>query len=691
MTAFRSIDRYGNELLSPAPYANVAAFPATGVEGLVYADTSSVPNPLYRWNAATSAYVKIGGGGSSSGGVVFVDQINPNIAGSKFSALSNMSVLDPALGASLEKTYMAADGTFWVYNGAAYVLRGQVEELIVQNPTGTVISPLKAVSIIGGAGLPLVNPSDKDIEALAHATIGLTSGAIASGQSGLVVSNGLLQGVDTSAWAAGSELWVGDNGGLVNVKPVAPAHAISVGWVVSSGVSGAVYVTINKGADLASLHDVNAAGATVGQGLVLNSAGVWVPGIPHPYTTSLTPQVYQGSAYVSAKADVVANVADIIRLSDGSRLTTGYVTWTGHGLTVGNYYFLSQSAAGGYTNVVPATGISQRLFYVEDANTIHILVEPANVYSSGTLTSNEVGVLVPLDTPVALDNIRVEARLTGGQGFRIGTVSGAMVCDVSAVNSYAVDAAYASNRVGVSLTTTMTHPFNWIGETDGDTAYGTIHDRTNNKVYEFTVKMSVAPVLSFIRIKRLVGAATQPFDPASTIPVANYGDVKQGLQAADHSGWIKLDGRLKNSLTPTQQAQATALGLGVNLPNANYAYLVQGPTLGVVAGSNSRTLTQSNLPNISLTAASAGAHQHPIGTRANDGGYANGAPNAFHTGILSPTNADITDRVNTGTATTGIIKSAGAHTHSVPLGGSGAAIDISPQSLGVNTFVYLGA
>ena len=68
----------------------------------------------------------------------------------------------------------------------------------------------------------------------------------------------------------------------------------------------------------------------------------------------------------------------------------------------------------------------------------------------------------------------------------------------------------------------------------------------------------------------------------------NNGDIKQGIQSTDHNGWIKLNGRLKSSLTSTQQAQATALGLGANLPNAANSFLVQnGSALGSVSGSNS--------------------------------------------------------------------------------------------------------
>ena len=161
----------------------------------------------------------------------------------------------------------------------------------------------------------------------------------------------------------------------------------------------------------------------------------------------------------------------------------------------------------------------------------------------------------------------------------------------------------------------------------------------------------------------------------------NYGDVKTGFQSADHNGWIKLDGRLKSSLTSSQQTQATALGIGTNLPNATNAFLVQnGGTIGAVSGSNSRTISQANLPNINFPTATTsynGDHSHTFYHPQGDQNYNNGSGNTWWGGSWG---------YGAGTSTNG------AHTHTVTVssGGSGTALDITPQSLTVNTFIYLG-
>lgn len=178
----------------------------------------------------------------------------------------------------------------------------------------------------------------------------------------------------------------------------------------------------------------------------------------------------------------------------------------------------------------------------------------------------------------------------------------------------------------------------------------------------------------------LTGAGTtaSPYVVSVTAAIA-YGDIKQGIQSTDHNGWIKLDGRLKSSLTATQQTQATALGIGTNLPDASNSFPVQnGATLGSVSGSNTVTITQANLPNVSFagTAASAGSHTHPLWGDGTNGAYSGTIQTSDRGSSYSGGNTS----------------AAGSHSHSVSVssGGSGTALNITPQSLSVNMFIYLG-
>lgn len=158
------------------------------------------------------------------------------------------------------------------------------------------------------------------------------------------------------------------------------------------------------------------------------------------------------------------------------------------------------------------------------------------------------------------------------------------------------------------------------------------------------------------------------------------GDVKHGFQTIDHSGWIILDGRLKSTLTSTQQTQATALGFGTNLPDARDKYLSQvtAGALGSLVGANSVTLAQANLPNVTLggTAASSGAHAHS-GNYISTGGSNNWVGTLGSFSLLTNT------------------PSAGAHTHTITTnsingGVTQTSVDNRPQTMKVNIFIYLG-
>jgi hypothetical protein len=98
--------------------------------------------------------------------------------------------------------------------------------------------------------------------------------------------------------------------------------------------------------------------------------------------------------------------------------------------------------------------------------------------------------------------------------------------------------------------------------------------------------------------------------------VATIGDVKYGYQNADHSGWILLNGRLKSSLTASQQTRATSLGFGANLSNISDKSIVGASptkTLNTTGGNATATIAQNQLPNVTLTTSSNGAHTHKAG------------------------------------------------------------------------------
>ena len=107
---------------------------------------------------------------------------------------------------------------------------------------------------------------------------------------------------------------------------------------------------------------------------------------------------YDGADWVGALADdadtmalgVVVEVADV---DNFTYAITGRYTATAHGLTVQEWYFLSDTTAGDLTTTEPS--LSQPIVYVEDANTVSVYAyRPASVSGSSATTTLTAKILI---------------------------------------------------------------------------------------------------------------------------------------------------------------------------------------------------------------------------------------------------------------------------------------------------------
>ncbi len=164
--------------------------------------------------------------------------------------------------------------------------------------------------------------------------------------------------------------------------------------------------------------------------------------------------------------------------------------------------------------------------------------------------------------------------------------------------------------------------------------------------------------------------------------VFNLGDVKYGYQSADHNGWILLNGRLKSALTASQQAAATALGIGTNLPDISDKTITGASatkSLNSTGGSAAVTIAQNQLPNVTLTTSTDGAHTHNAGTSTN-----------YLLSLIGFVGFPILNAGSNTTATS----SSGAHSHTTSSINGGVAqqsVTVQNPYLALNGFIYLGS
>lgn len=131
----------------------------------------------------------------------------------------------------------------------------------------------------------LVGKASNTSEATSSKTIGLMQSDITTTggtQTGFVVTEGLLGGLNTAGTTAGDPVWLGPTGtliyGLIN-KPYAPAHLVFIGIVtkVSAG-SGEIFVKVQNGFELREIHDVDLITTTPSNNDVLSydfSTSLW--------------------------------------------------------------------------------------------------------------------------------------------------------------------------------------------------------------------------------------------------------------------------------------------------------------------------------------------------------------------------------------------------------------------------------
>jgi len=134
----------------------------------------------------------------------------------------------------------------------------------VRNQSGVSLTkgtPVRVTGSDGASGKLLVSAASNANEAGSSKTFGLVSSTINNNSNGQVVTNGLLENVDTTGAVDGDPVWLGVNGakifGLVN-KPVAPAHLVYLGVVVRGGQqnTGSIFVSIQNGFEVEELHNV---------------------------------------------------------------------------------------------------------------------------------------------------------------------------------------------------------------------------------------------------------------------------------------------------------------------------------------------------------------------------------------------------------------------------------------------------
>lgn len=218
---------------------------------------------------------------------------------------------------------------------------------LVRNQTGATLTKGTIVYINGGSGnKPTVTKALATSDATSAQTYGVVQSNIANNKNGYVVVAGALDGLNTSAYAPGTQLYLSSTtaGEWTSTKQLAPAHLVYVGIVVRQHVNqGVVEVKIQNGYELDEIHDVQIVSPTNGQTLVYDSAtSLWKNGTGGGggaswgnITGTLSDQTDLQTA-LDAKQNTLVSGTSIKTLEGQSLLGSGNIDLTKSDVGLGN-------------------------------------------------------------------------------------------------------------------------------------------------------------------------------------------------------------------------------------------------------------------------------------------------------------------------------------------------------------------
>ena len=160
-----------------------------------------------------------------------------------------------------------------------------------RNVTGSTITKGSIVYINGAAGSrPTVALANASVREVAAGGVGVAVADIPNNTDGIVVTNGTLHNLNTSAYAEGDKLWLSTTvpGGMTTTRPPAPYHGVFIGYVASSHVTqGRIIYRIIAGAHLEELHDVLIPTPVTNDFLMYDAPGLWKNKNPTDARTAL--------------------------------------------------------------------------------------------------------------------------------------------------------------------------------------------------------------------------------------------------------------------------------------------------------------------------------------------------------------------------------------------------------------------
>ena len=575
----------------------------------------------------------------------------------------------------------AASGQVLTWSGSAWVnstitTAGYVSKVQHEVKAGVAITKGQAVYVTGADGTNIVvGLASNTGENTSSKTMGLALSNAAINGKFFVVTEGLIDGLNTSTATAGDAVWLGTNGnlifGLVN-KPVAPAHLVYLGVVTRvQQNNGEIFVNVQNGFELKELHDVLINGVSTGQLIRRDSDGLWKNWTPNFLTAeadtldsitvrgaTTTNPITVGGLTVDTNTlvvDATNNRVGIGTASPGALLQVGQGSTTTDELVR-----LSVS----YTGTTPRGGIVWH-------DTANVTGKIHTEYNGSTMTSMVFGSLYNSGyNSNALMFIRGDGRVG------IGTTSPVAKLDVNG-------AANATSFSSTALLITNADTSGSLQPAQGDPA---------NKIYSFRWQgneggyIDTDNKITFSGFKTPAGTSSQFLKANGTVDSSTY-LTSTALNGYATQAWVNTNYYDRNLIDDFFSGAEEITGY--NRSNWDVAYNDKINTASFSTTTGVLTLTQQDTGTVTVDLDGRYLESLPTATSTVLGGIKVGTNLSISNGVLSATDTDTVTSVGIdGDLSTGNIELRGGGATTITK--SGGTITISSTDTDTNTTYSAG-
>jgi hypothetical protein len=294
----------------------------------------------------------------------------------------------------------------------------------VTNDDSVTITKGQPVYAFGAAGNRMsVKLASNTSDATSAQTVGVVfSSSIAANQRGFIITQGVIAGVNTSAYSPGAQLYLGATAGtLTATKPVAPNHLVYIGIVERANAgNGQIYIKPQNGYELDELHNVLITSPQNNQFLVYET------GTPNLWKNKSLGTVLGGttSQYIRGDGTLQTNAGSFGVTADGvggvvQVGNVGYVVMTYAG-TITQWYLTADVSGTVSFDITKSSGIIPTVSIIGGSNyptLTSLQIATGTTFTSWTSTTFVAGdifgfIIRSSPAPVSIKNVTLSLRVT---------------------------------------------------------------------------------------------------------------------------------------------------------------------------------------------------------------------------------------------------------------------------------------